>query len=189
MARVPLLSKEQAPPEARDVFERVEARGARVMNVYRALANSRAAILPFMRLGNTLLERCHLDHRLRELAILRVARLTGSQYEWAQHVALAREAGITPEQMESIREWRSSTAFDARDRAVLAYTDEVTQNIRVPEDVFGEMAAHLDQESIVELTLSIGYWGMVARLLEALQVDVDTELPGSSRDSLGSRPQ
>ncbi len=102
MARVSLMRKEQASPEVQEVFERLEARGARVVNIYRTLAHSRAAMRHFMRLGNSLLERCHLDHRLRELAILRVARLTGSQYEWTQHVTLARECGVTPEQMEAM---------------------------------------------------------------------------------------
>ncbi|MEK7847717.1 MAG: carboxymuconolactone decarboxylase family protein [Chloroflexota bacterium] len=189
MARISLLTQEKAPPEAQEVFRRLEARGARVVNIYRALAHSRGAMLHFMRLGNTLLERCHLDHRLRELAILRVATLTGSQYEWAQHVTLARECGVSAEQMEAIGQWRTSPAFDARDRAVLAYTDEVAQKVQVGDDTFREVSRYLDEASIVELTLSIGFWGMVARLLEALQVDLDPDLPGSSRDILGSRRQ
>ena len=189
MARVSLVSTEEAPPEVQDVFRRVGVRGARVMNIYRALAHSRAAMLHFMRLGNSLLEHCRLDHRLRELAILRVARLTGSSYEWAQHVVLARECGVTPEQMEAMGEWSSSTAFDARDRAVLAYTDEVSQQVRVQDAVFQEVARYLDEDSIVELTLCVGFWGMVARLLEALQVDLDQELPGSSREVLGHQPR
>jgi AhpD family alkylhydroperoxidase len=187
MARVPLLTKEQAAPEVQDVFRRVEARGARVMNVYRALAHSKAAMLPFMRLGNSLLEHCHLDHRLRELAILRVARLTGSQYEWSQHVALALESGVTQEQLEAMGEWHSSPAFDKRDRAVLTYTDEMALHVRVQDDTFQELARYLDEASIVELSLSVGFWGMVARLLESLQVDIDPELPGSSRETLGQR--
>ena len=187
MARVPLLTKEQAAPEVQDVFRRVEARGARVMNIYRALAHSKAAMLPFMRLGNSLLEHCHLDHRLRELAILRVASLTGSQYEWSQHVVLARESGVTQDQMDAMGEWRSSAAFDERDRAVLNFTDEMALQIRVQDDTFQEVSRHLDEASIVELSLSVGFWGMVARLLEGLQVEIDLELPGSSAETLGRR--
>lgn len=189
MARVTLLSQEQAPPEAQEVFRRLEARGARVVNIYRALAHSGEPMLHFMRLGNSLLMRCHLDHRLRELAILRVANLTGSHYEWAQHLTLARECGVTAEQMKAIGQWRSSPAFDAGDRAVLAYTDAVAQQVQVPDETFRELARYLDETGIVELTLSVGFWGMVARLLEALQVDLDPELPGSSRDILGGRPK
>ncbi|MDP6100538.1 MAG: carboxymuconolactone decarboxylase family protein [Dehalococcoidia bacterium] len=187
MARVPLLIKEQAALEVQEVFQRVEARGARVMNIYRALAHSKAAMLPFLRLGNSLLEHCHLDHRLRELAILRVASLTGSQYEWSQHVVLARESGVTQDQMDAMGEWRSSAAFDERDRAVLTFTDEMALQIRVQDDTFQEVSRHLDEASIVELSLSVGFWGMVARLLEGLQVEIDPELPGSSAETLGRR--
>ena len=187
MARISFVSKEQASPEALDVFKRIEGRGARVVNLYRILLHSPEATLQFMRLGNYLLLRCPLDRRLRELAILRIAKLAGSRYEWVQHVPLAMECGMTREQVEAIAEWRSSTAFDSRDRAVLAYTDEVAQQVQVQDDTFQELARHLDEQSIVELTLSVGYWGLVARLLEALKVDMDPEMPGSPREMLGGR--
>lgn len=187
MARISLVSKEQASPEALDVFNRIESRGARVVNLYRVLLHNPEATLQFMRLGNSLLLRCHLDHRLRELAILRLAGLVGSQYEWVQHLPLALECGVTQEQVEAIAGWRSSSAFDDLDRAVLAYTDEVAQQAQVQDSTFEELARHLDERSIVELTLSVGYWGLVARLVESLKVDMDPVLPGSPREMLGGR--
>jgi alkylhydroperoxidase family enzyme len=70
---------------------------------------------------------------------------------------------------------------------VLTFTDEMALQIRVQDDTFQEVSRHLDEASIVELSLSVGFWGMVARLLEGLQVEIDPELPGSSAETLGRR--
>jgi AhpD family alkylhydroperoxidase len=127
-----------------------------------------------MRLGNSLLFHGVLPPRLRELAILRVAELTGAHYEWAHHVPIAQQAGVREEQIAGLKSWATSAHFDARERAVLAYTDSVASTVSVSDEVFGEARAHLSEAEVVELTLAIGYWGMVARVLVALRVDVES---------------
>ena len=39
MARVRLLDYDQASPDARKVFEKLEANGAKILNIYRVLAH------------------------------------------------------------------------------------------------------------------------------------------------------
>ena len=185
MARVSYVEKEGAAPEVREIFERMESRGARVLNLYKVVGHSRGVLPSFVRLGSGLLQHTQLDPRLRELAILRIATVTGSEYEWSQHLPFAREVGVSPEQIAAIKDWKWGGLFDARDQAVLRYVDEVARNVTVPDEVFSGLRRHLDEVSIVELTLSIGFWGMVARLLVPLQVEVEDELPGSSSELLG----
>ncbi|MFQ5826668.1 MAG: carboxymuconolactone decarboxylase family protein [Dehalococcoidia bacterium] len=185
MARVSYVEKEGAPPEVREIFERMESRGARVLNLYKVVAHSRGVLRSFVRLGNALLQHAQLDPRLRELAILRIATVTGSEYEWSQHLPFAREVGVSQEQIEDIGDWQRSRHFDHGDRAVLRYVDEVAQRVKVSDRVFADLRQHLDEVSIVELTLSIGFWGMVARLLVPLGVEVEEELPASSAELLG----
>lgn len=185
MARVPYLEKAQTAPEVREVFEKMEARGARILNLYKAVAHSSAAFGAFNRLGSALLQKAKLDPKLRELAILRIAKLCGSEYEWAQHVPFARDVGISQAQIDSIGNWQKGTVYSEREKSVLQYVDEVTQNVKVNDATFNALKKHLDNTSIVELTLSIGFWGMVARVLVPLQVEVEKELPTSSRDLLG----
>jgi len=185
MARVSYVEKEGAASEVREIFERMESRGARVLNLYKVVGHSRGVLRSFVRLGSGLLQHTQLDPRLRELAILRIATVTGSEYEWSQHLPFAREVGVSPEQIAAIKDWEWGGLFDARDQAVLRYVDEVARNVTVPDEVFSGLRRHLDEVSIVELTLSIGFWGMVARLLVPLQVEVEDELPGSSSELLG----
>ena len=185
MPRVPYLEKEQTTPEVREVFEKMESRGARILNLYKTLAHSPAAFGHFNRLGNALLQKAKLDPRLRELAILRIAKLCGSEYEWAQHVPFARDVGITQAQIDAMGNWQKAAVYSDRERATLQYVDEVTQSVKVQDATFVALKKHLDNASIVDLTLSIGFWGMVARILVPLQVEVEKDLPTSSKDLLG----
>jgi len=184
MARVSYVEKGQAAPPAQELFQQLESRGARVLNLHKVLAHSPEALRSFIRLGYCLLARASLEPRLRELAILRVAYLTYCRYEWSQHLPLAQEAGVSQPQIDSLGYWPRSAAFNEVERAVLAYTDEVTERVRVAEETFARLRQHLDEAAIVELTLVVGYWGMVARLLVALAVDPEEPL-GSLRHLIG----
>ena len=173
MARVSYVATAEAQGDAREVFAKLESRGSDILNLNRVLAHSPNVLRNFMRLGNSLLFHGVLPPRLRELAILRVAELTGAHYEWAHHVPIAQQAGVSEEQIAGLTSWATSAHFDARERAALAYTDSVASTVGVSDEVFGEARAHLSEAEVVELTLAVGYWGMVARVLVALQVDVE----------------
>lgn len=185
MARVRLLSNEEATAETRELFERIEKNGAKVLNLYRTVGHSPPAAGAFIKLGSLLLNRAKLAPRFRELAILRIATIAKSEYEWTQHVPIAREAGLSEDQIDAIGDWEESAVFDAEERAVLRYTDEVASTVAVGESTFDGLREFLDEQEIVELTLSIGYWSMVARVLVALSVDIDVESVGSAADLLG----
>ena len=184
MARVRYVERAEASEEVRKLYEGIEGRGAKVLNLFKTLANTRA-LRNFMRLGVSLLEHADLEAKLRELAILRVANLAGSEYEWTQHVPIALEAGVSKKQIEEIGEWQDSSAFDEREKAVLAYTEEIAQEVRVKDETFARLRQHLGEQEVVELTLSIGYWGMVARVLVPLQVELEEDTVASARDLLG----
>jgi alkylhydroperoxidase family enzyme len=72
----------------REVFKTTEEHGFKVLNLFKALANSPKIGRDFIRLGTAILFKGQLSSLLRELAILRVANLTDANYEWTQHVAI-----------------------------------------------------------------------------------------------------
>ncbi len=189
MARVHLLEKDEAPPEVKEVFQKIEDNGARVVNLFKAVANSPKVLLNFIRLGNSILGRMGLPPKWRELVILRVARLTNSEYEWAQHTSMALEVGVSQGQLDTIADWKNSPNFNNEERAILQYTDEVTQNVSVTDQTFGTLKKFFDEQTIVELTLTAGYYGMVARVLVPLQVEIDESTIGSINEALGRRNQ
>jgi AhpD family alkylhydroperoxidase len=173
MARVSYVDPENAAPEAAEVLKRIVRADGSVMNIFRALANSPAVLRNFMRLGNSILGHTRISPRLRELAILRVASLTGAGYEWAHHVPIARDAGVQEAQIFQISRWREIDAFDEEERAVLAFAEASTRDVQVPDEVYRQLRRFLDEEQTVELTVTVGYYNLVSRLLEALEVDLE----------------
>ncbi|TXJ06144.1 MAG: carboxymuconolactone decarboxylase family protein, partial [Alicycliphilus sp.] len=57
-----------------------------------------------------------------------------------------------------------------RERAVLAYTDAMTRQVQVSDEVFAFVAAHFEPRRLVELTATVAAYNMVSRFLEALQI-------------------
>ncbi len=185
MARVRLLTNNESPPKTRELFEKIENNGATVLNLYRAVGHSPSTISSFIKLGNVLLNHAELPARIRELAILRIANLAGSEYEWKQHVPIATEVGISSQQIDEIHQWKSSEAFSDEEQAILQYTDEVTIGVAVEDDTFAALQKYLGERSIVELTISIAYWGMIARVLVPLDIELEEHSVGSATDLLG----
>ena len=58
-----------------------------------------------------------------------------------------------------------------RERAALAYTDAMTRDIAVPDDVFEALRAHFNERQIVELSVLIGLYNMHTRVFTALGID------------------
>jgi len=173
MARVQKVEKETAQPDIQKLFEKMEKGGGRVINVQKVVGNSPKIGRDFLRLGNAILFKGKLSPALRELAILRVGNLAQANYEWTQHVPIGLLAGLSQQQIDDIGIWEKSNLFNDKERAVLQYTDEVAVNIRVSDDTFSLVKDAFNEEEIVELTVTIGYYGMVCRILEALQVELE----------------
>ncbi len=76
-------------------------------------------------------------------------------------------------QIDALPDWENSKEFSETERAILRYTDEETLHIRVQEKTFAAVRAFLSEEGIVELTTTIGYYGMVCRILETLGVELE----------------
>jgi 4-carboxymuconolactone decarboxylase len=175
MARISFLSKEKTAPELREMFQKMENSGMPVLNLFKVMAHCPKVGRNFLRLGNAILFKGAVPPNLRELAILRVGNIYQATYEFTQHVPIARQTGVKQEQIDALSNWEKSGNFNEQEQAVLRYTDEVTKNIRVKDDTFAAVRNFLSEEGVVELTTAIGYYGMVCRILEALQVELESE--------------
>lgn len=155
-----------------DVARQVIELGAKQENLYRALAHSPDLLRAWMAFAWALREHEATPRQLRELMILRTAALQQAPYEWHQHRRMAREAGVTEEEVAELPMWRTSSAFGPAERAALALTDAIADG-RVPAEVNDEVDRYFDHAQRVELTLTAAFYSMVPRLLDALGVPVE----------------
>jgi alkylhydroperoxidase family enzyme len=126
-----------------------------------------------------------LSPALRELAQMRVGWARGSRFVFSQHCKAARDNGVPEEQIAAISGWASSRAFDDRERAVLAWVDAlVLQGGRASDATYGDLAAHLSEVEILELTYITTLYDQHAVMAKALRLELDdvddhiTELTG-----------
>jgi 4-carboxymuconolactone decarboxylase len=117
--------------------------------------------------------RFELPADLRELAICRVAVLNDAPYEWHAHAPLLQQAGFDDEQLAAVRERGDAECLSPAHRLVVAYTDAMTRDVRVPDELFATVLAELGERGTVELTATVASYNMVSRFLVALDIGVD----------------
>jgi 4-carboxymuconolactone decarboxylase len=148
-------------------------------NLYKALANHPQLIAAWTEFSKMLRHDTRTPRALRELVILRGAQLMRSEYEWAQHLVMARKAGVSEAQIRSLPAWRTSPEFDAREKAALALAEAVTQG-RVTDEVYAEVMRHFDHHDYVELAAVAAFYAMVGRMLDAMGVQLEPEVRNHS---------
>ena len=171
MRRVPLAGFEPA------LQKRLEQLWGKPVNLYRALGNAPKLAAAWTEFAQAIRADSATPRGLRELMILRGAQRSRSEYEWAQHLRMARDAGVSEAQIAALDAWRDSPLFDARERAALALCEAVTAG-SVPDAVYREATRHFSHAEYVELTLVAGFYSMVARVLDALAVPLDEDVAG-----------
>lgn len=118
-----------------------------------------------------------LDPRLRELAIMRIAWVTGSAYEWAQHWRFALNVGLPAGDVVAVRDWREAACFGESDRAVLTAVDEVLKDGAVSRETLGRCLTLLGSpRQALELVGAIGNWCLFSHLLRTLRIPLEKDL-------------
>ncbi len=173
MARLPALTRDDLPPDLRHVFDDLLQSRGFVPNLYAVMAHAPAAMATFIEFTSTLRAGGAFSAADKELAILLVGNLTGARTITAAHRGFAAAAGVSPEAIASIPTWRDAPVFDPRHRAILAFVEAVTTDIRVDDATWEAVRAHLTDDQLAELTLVAACYNMVARFLEPLEVDLD----------------
>lgn len=138
-------------------------------NVLGLLAQHPALARAFLTFNVHLLTASALQARTRELAILRIAWRRRCRYEWAQHVQIARRAGITDEEIAGIR----AGAATLINRAV----DELDSDSCLSDETYRELAAELDDRQLMDLVFTIGTYGLLAMAFNTFAVELEPGLP------------
>jgi AhpD family alkylhydroperoxidase len=113
------------------------------------------------------LDRVDFDAGLRELVRLRASQLNGCAYCVDTHSKDARAVGEPEQRVHAVAVWRESPFFTARERAALAFTEEVTlvAQTHVPAAAYDAVAEHFGPDEIgalLALIVTINAWNALA---------------------------
>jgi alkylhydroperoxidase family enzyme len=117
-----------------------------------------------------------LSIRQRELLVLRLAAVRESDYEWAQHVVLAIDNGITREEITAIAESNRSFAWSPLEAAMLDAVDELISDAKISDETWSALAADLDQQQILDVIFTVGAYDILAMMFRSVGVVIDDDL-------------
>lgn len=169
MARLPYLNPEDLAEGDRDLLKRM-------ITLHRCLVNSPGAARAFSGLGQYIRYGAKVDPRLRELAILQVGWLAKSAYEWSHHVKIGYDFGVTDADIEGLIADSAGqpSALDALTKLVLKGAREIYAG-GMSAETFAALQGHLDNEQMVDLTVTAAFYCAVVRTLATLAIDVEPE--------------
>ena len=167
---------QRIPPAEFDpaLKKRLEELWGKPPALYRALANHPAFVAAWTEFARAIRYESRNPRELRELMILRGAQLMRSEYEWAQHLKMARKCGVREAQIAALADWRASAEFTPREKAALLLAEAVTQ-ANVTDEVYAEVAKHFGHQDFVELALTAAFYAMVGRMLDAMRIQLEPE--------------
>jgi alkylhydroperoxidase family enzyme len=193
-ARLPPVPREQWSDEMiaalRQAFpERVVERfttpapdGPPVPTAIATMLHHPALAGPWLSYNNVLLWSPALEHRLRELMVLRVAWRTRSTYEWVQHVKLAERYGVTRDDVRAVADGTGHERWAPLERDLLAATDQLLDDHRIEDDTWARLAARLDERQLVEVVFIAGTYSCLAMAFNTFGLELEpgidlTEIP------------
>lgn len=116
-----------------------------------------------------------MPRRDREIAMLRIGWLNGCEYEWKQHLRLARRAGVTGEEIQRIANG-DLAGWSPAETAVLRAVDDLFANSTIDDQTWDALRANYDTEQVLDLIFTIGQYNLVSWFLNSVAVPLDEGL-------------
>jgi alkylhydroperoxidase family enzyme len=177
--RIPVL-----PPDARDERTAELLASLRLdpkrdeLNIFATLARHPRLLKRWSDFGGTLLARGELPPRDRELLILRTAVACRADYEWGQHVPIARDAGVTDDEIARVSQPVDAAGWSEDDAALLRAVDELHADARIGDATWSVLAARYTDAQLIELCMVVGQYHLVAFTLNSLGIEREPGVAG-----------
>ena len=179
MARLPeITAKEGVSADKQHIFDAIAESRGRVGGPFAMLMHSPDVAERIAHLGTYIRFESTLPPATRELAIITTSREFDCDYEWSAHSRLAAEAGVPDETIEAVANRADSASLTDDEALVVRYGRELLGQRRVSGDTFDAARGRFGDRGVLELTATVGYYAMMACVLNAFQMQPP---PGAPR--------
>jgi AhpD family alkylhydroperoxidase len=175
--RVPPLHPKEWSPEHRKLISAHADTTQPVLNLYATMLNHTDLYGPRLKFGSYLQRDSLLPPKTRELAILRTAWLTRTEYEWGHHVEPARKAGFSDQEIQRIAAGPDAAGWSEEHAAVLRAVDELRREAFVSERTWKTLAKYYDTKRLIEIVYTSGGYTMTALAINSLGVQLEPGYP------------
>jgi AhpD family alkylhydroperoxidase len=150
------------------------------LNVFATLAHVPRLLRRVNALGGYFAVHGSLPPRDRELVVLRTAARTGSAYEAEHHRAIGAAAGLSGEEIEAALDPAREHPWTPADAALLHAADELTAQRTVTDGTWAALSATRDEPELLELLVLVGFYAMLAGVIDAAGIQLDPLSPATS---------
>lgn len=175
--RIPPLPSDEQDDQHKELLGQAAVPGSEAMHIFSTLVRHPGLFRKWLPFGGKLMAG-KLPARDRELLILRTGWNCTSDYEWGQHVLIGRQAGLTDEEIERVKQGPDAPGWDAFDATLLRAADELHHDHRVGDDSWAALAERYDERQLVEVPMLVGHYHLVAFTLNTLRVQREPGVPG-----------
>jgi AhpD family alkylhydroperoxidase len=148
------------------------AGGGAPPHIFTTLGRHRRLFRKWLRFAGALMPGGVLPRVDSELLILRVAHNTGCDYEWRHHERLGLAAGLSPEEIQRVREG-ANAGWSGRQSLLLRAADELHAARTITDSLWAELRPLLSDAELIELCMLVGHYEMLAMTLNSLAVEPD----------------
>ena len=145
-------------------------RGADTNNALSTLAHHPALAKAFLRFNVHLLTSSTLPARIRELAILRVAHRRQCAYEWSHHVRMAKDEGVTDDQIAALQRGEAADAFV---RAVITGVDELDEKSELSDETWAALGERLNDQQRMDFVFTVGCYVLLAMAFNTFGIQLE----------------
>lgn len=163
------------PPDATHEAPVTENR-PKALSVLGTMAHHPALAKAFFTFNGHILGTSTLTERQRELLIMRVAAVRKCGYEWAQHLFMARDVGLTDEEIGRIAYGPDAPFWTESEAAMLRSVDELIHDGAISESTWRLLAGDLNEQQLLDLIFTVGLYDILARLFESLELKIDNDI-------------
>ena len=160
-------------PILAEMFKRIcETRG-HVLNIHRVVGLAPKMLRAQASYARALREESSLPRDLQELLILRIAQVNDSAYEQSVHRPIAIACGAPAAKIDALPSWKTSSIYEPRERAALAFVDQAARSGAVDDGAFETLTQTFSPQEIVELAALVAWYVGNSRFVRALQIAVE----------------
>ena len=171
MTRLPELNRrELLPADAQPTFDEIMASRGRITPTFGVMLHSPHVAQRAAHLGTYMRFESSLEVPQRELAALAAAHLCKCAYEWGQHQAPARTHGVSEAAIAALGGDGPLDGLDATEALIISYARQILTTHEVDEATFTAARARFGDRGAVDLTATLGYYSMIACILNAAGV-------------------
>ncbi len=174
VSRLPPLP-DPLPPDVAALFEERLKKMGRILNLHHVLAHAPKLSKASAQVAFALRYETSTPRLYIELAIVRAGMNANGKYEVQQHKPMLLAEGFPLRKFNALAKWRSSKLFDATERAILAYADQMSNKGNVSDRVFKELQQHFDAQQIMEVTCAIGTYYGISLLMNTLKIKLEKQ--------------